>query len=122
MKNFWDLEAKDSYGFIASNGYIDFPKGFNHLKSNFPDLIILRTLKNVRFRSSSRKAKIFTGIHGIFRGLKFEPDTEIGQKGAFCKGLNLFSEPTSKVLSFMKSVQVTYLIMGVKNNPNISLD
>ncbi|RZB36094.1 MAG: hypothetical protein SRB2_02503 [Desulfobacteraceae bacterium Eth-SRB2] len=28
-----------------------------------------------------------TGIHGVFRGLKFEPDAEIGQKGAFCKGL-----------------------------------
>jgi hypothetical protein len=22
----------------------------------------------------------------LFRGLKFEPDAEIGQKGAFCKG------------------------------------
>ena len=27
------------------------------------------------------------GIHGVFRGLKFEPDAEIGQKGAFCKDL-----------------------------------
>ena len=26
-------------------------------------------------------------IHVVFRGLKFEPDAEIGQKGAFCKGL-----------------------------------
>jgi hypothetical protein len=25
----------------------------------------------------------------VFRGLKFEPDAEIGQKGAFCKGLML---------------------------------
>jgi len=31
----------------------------------------------------SRKAKILTtGIHGVFRGLKFEPDAEIGQISA----------------------------------------
>jgi len=36
------------------------------------------------------KAKILTtGIHRVFRGLQFEPDAEIGQKGAFCKGLNI---------------------------------
>ena len=23
------------------------------------------------------------GIHGVFRGLKFEPDEDIGQKGTF---------------------------------------
>ena len=28
-----------------------------------------------------------TGIHGVFRRLKSEPDAEIGQKGTFCKGL-----------------------------------
>jgi len=28
-----------------------------------------------------------TGILVVFRGLKFEPDTEIGQKGVFCNGL-----------------------------------
>jgi hypothetical protein len=45
-------------------------------------------LKNAHFCSSSRKAKILTAeIHGVFLGLKFEPDTEIGEKGAFCKGL-----------------------------------
>ena len=34
------------------------------------------------------KAKILTtGICGIFRGLKFESDVEIGQKGAFCNWL-----------------------------------
>jgi predicted dehydrogenase len=48
----------------------------------------LRPLKNIHFCSSSRKAKILTtGIHGVFRGLKFGPDAEIGQKGRFCKGL-----------------------------------
>ena len=50
-----------------------------------------RPLKNAQFRSSSRKASrrggITTGIPGVFRGLKFEPDAEIERKGAFCKGL-----------------------------------
>jgi len=50
----------------------------------------LRPLKNGNFCSSSRKAKISTtGIYRIFRGLKFEPDAEIGQKVPFCKGLTL---------------------------------
>jgi len=45
-------------------------------------------LENAYFCSSSRKAIILTtGIHCVFRGLKFEPDVEIGQKEAFCKGL-----------------------------------
>ena len=48
----------------------------------------MRSLKNVHICSSSRKGKILTtGIHWVFRGLKFEPDVEIGQKGGFCKGL-----------------------------------
>ena len=47
-----------------------------------------RPLKNAQFCSSSRKARILTGgIYWIFRGLKFEPDAEIGQKRVFCKGL-----------------------------------
>jgi hypothetical protein len=29
------------------------------------------------------------GIHGVFRGLKFEFDDEIGQKERFCKGKNI---------------------------------
>jgi len=48
-----------------------------------------RPLQNVQFWSSSRKAQILTtGIYWIFRGLKFETDAEIGQKGTLCKGLN----------------------------------
>jgi len=48
----------------------------------------VRPLQNVQFCSSSRKVKILTtGIYWIFRGLKFEPDAEIGQKGTLCKGL-----------------------------------
>jgi hypothetical protein len=47
-----------------------------------------RALQNIQFCSSSRKAIILTtGIHLVFRGLKFEPDEEIGQKGVLCKGL-----------------------------------
>ena len=48
-----------------------------------------RTLKNVQFCSRSRKTKILTtGIHVVFRGLKFEFDAEIGQKGTFFKVLH----------------------------------
>jgi hypothetical protein len=47
-----------------------------------------RPLKNAQFCSRSRKTKILTtGIRCVFRGLKFESDAEIEQKGAFCKGL-----------------------------------
>jgi hypothetical protein len=48
----------------------------------------VRALKNVQFCSRSRKTKIFTtGIHLVFRGIKFESDAEMGQKGAFFKVL-----------------------------------
>ncbi len=48
----------------------------------------MRALKRVQFFSRSKKTKILTtGIHVIFRGLKFESDTEIGQKGTFFKAL-----------------------------------
>ena len=51
----------------------------------------LRPLKNVQFCSRLRKTKILTtDIHWVFRGLKFESDEEIGQKGAFCKSLRVF--------------------------------
>jgi len=40
--------------------------------------------KSALICSRSRKAKILTtGIHVVFRGLKFEPDADIGQKGTF---------------------------------------
>ncbi len=39
--------------------------------------------KSALICSRSRKAKILTtGIHGVFRGLKFEPDADIGQISA----------------------------------------
>jgi hypothetical protein len=45
-----------------------------------------RPLNKVQFWPRSRKVKTSTaGIYGIFRGLKFEPDEEIGQKGHFSK-------------------------------------
>ena len=60
----------------------------------------LRPLNNVQFWPRSRKAKISTaGIYVIFRGLKFEPDTEIGQKGTLFKGLKL-SLPMSSTTDF----------------------
>jgi len=75
-----------------------------------------RPLKNANFCSSSRKAKILTtGIHLVFRGLKFEPDTEIGQKGAFCKGLRgcLANEPrsTQDEISGQGSFENVFLIL-----------
>jgi hypothetical protein len=43
----------------------------------------VRQFQNVQFSSKSRKAKILTtGIHAVFRGLKFEPDADIGQISA----------------------------------------
>jgi len=50
-----------------------------------------RPLKKGNLCSSSRKVKISTtGIYRIFRGLKFEPDAEIGQKVPFCRGLEAY--------------------------------
>jgi len=46
-----------------------------------------RPLKNIQLRPGKAK-NLTTGIHLVFRGLKFEPDTGIGQKGAVFKGLN----------------------------------
>jgi hypothetical protein len=47
-----------------------------------------RLLKKGHFCSISSKAIILTtGIQGVFRGLKFEPDEEMGQKGVIGKGL-----------------------------------
>jgi len=46
----------------------------------------VKPLKKIHFCSSSRKAKILTtDIHRVFRGLKFESDAEIEQKGGFAK-------------------------------------
>ena len=44
----------------------------------------LSQFQNAQFCLRLRKVKILTtGIYLIFRGLKFEPDAEIGQKGVF---------------------------------------
>ncbi len=86
-------------------------------KSLLAQTLYVRPLKNAQFCSSSRKAirlrrinhpdEIGTGIHtlSILRIAlklhcvqKFEPDTEIGQKGAFCKGLNIFEKPAPILL------------------------
>jgi hypothetical protein len=61
----------------------------------------MRPLKNAQFCSISRKAIILTtGIHGVFRGLKFEPDAEIGQKGAFCDGLKKAGAPVKSACRY----------------------
>jgi len=59
----------------------------------------MRPLKNVQFWPSTRKAIILTtGIHLVFRGLKFEPDAVIGQKGALFKGLNMIKRLITTML------------------------
>ena len=48
----------------------------------------LRPLKDAQFYTKSRKMTILaTGIHGVFRGLEFESDAELVQKGEIFKGL-----------------------------------
>jgi hypothetical protein len=69
----------------------------------------MRPLKNVQFCSRPRKAKILTHRNtlSILRinppkfggGLKFEPDTGIGQKRTFFKGLG--------VSAVLQSVMIT---------------
>jgi len=60
-------------------------KAYGIGKANF---IKARPLKNIQFCSKSRQAKILTtGIHRVFRGLKFEPNDEIEPKRVFFKGL-----------------------------------
>ena len=50
---------------------------------DYPHVETMRPLKNAQFWSGSRKAIILTtGIYSIFRGLKFEPDADIGQISA----------------------------------------
>ena len=49
---------------------------------------MVRPLKNAQFCAKSRKKKnLTTGIHCVFRGLEFESDAELVQKGVFFKGL-----------------------------------
>jgi len=45
-----------------------------------------------------------TGIYWIFRGLKFEPDAEIGQKGTLCKGLTLSALPLCAADKLLKTM------------------
>jgi len=76
-----------------------------HLKLGLP---ISRPLKNAQFWSRSKRAKISTtGIYGIFRGLKFESDVEIGQINAdFERGR--FSKVSSPDRSYL-------VLLGVKH-------
>ena len=100
-------------------------------------VINVRPLKNVQFCSSSRKAKILTtGIHLVFWGFKFEPDpseigfafhrasTEIGQKGAFCKGLKVMIMLKSETNSICKKITFSsngFLLSGALHLPTTDL-
>jgi hypothetical protein len=62
-------------------------------------------LKNAQFCAKSRKTKILTtGIHGVFRGLKFESDAELVQKGAFFKGLKVTYQKTNNIVQIITAL------------------
>jgi hypothetical protein len=71
-------------------------------------------LKNVQFCSSSRKTRILTtDIHGVFRGLKSEPDAEMGQKGTFFKGLSMHIHVRVMTHAIPNTIRITVLAMVV---------
>jgi hypothetical protein len=78
-------------------------------------------LKNVQFCSRSRKTKISTtGIHLVFRGLKFESDAEVGKKGIFFKALLIVTEravarprPLNKVQFWPRSRKAKISTAGI---------
>ena len=67
------------------------------LKNALFDFTLYRVLRptpleRVPGSAKSRKRKILAaGIHGVFRGLKFESDAELVQRGAVFKGLILYN-------------------------------
>jgi hypothetical protein len=68
----------------------------------------VRPLKNAQFCRRSRKTKnLTTGIHLVFRGLNFEYDAEIGQKGVFFKGL-LWDRP---LIDHLKEVAWAFFLV-----------
>ena len=70
----WLREQGHDATHLHDEGLHRMPNGEIFNKSQF---------QNVQVRLRSRKAKILTtGIHGVFRGLEFEPDAEIGRNGA----------------------------------------
>ena len=73
-----------------------------------------RPLKNDQFCLSSRQAKILTtDIHGVFRGLKSEPNAEIEQKGVFFKGLEFYcSAPANSCWNFSGSNNEGAILMA----------
>jgi hypothetical protein len=82
-----DLSQNDNKGIVIkiSNNFYELPVSNLTLNNH-----ILRPLQNVQFCSRSRKTKISTGgILEVFRGLKYECDAEIEQKGTFPEGLIL---------------------------------
>jgi hypothetical protein len=62
--------------------------------------------------------KVSATLHSVSLRAKFEPDTEIGQKGAFCKGLTAWATTTTllpPVLGLIvesTSLSAPFLIVG----------
>ena len=80
-------------------------------------LYISRPLKSVQFRSSSRKTirrrRITAGIYGIFRGLNFESDAEIEQKGSFFNGLASMNRWIYRSTKGAIGVLTLFLLVGI---------
>ena len=81
--NYYGLRFSPEWKLFTSLSTLNTANSGMYIKNifNFNDM---SQFQNVQFCSRSRKEKILTtGIHWVFRGLKFEPDADIGQKGAF---------------------------------------
>ncbi len=87
--------------------------------------ISMRPLKNGNLCSSSRKAIILTtGIYRIFRGLKFEPDAEIGHKVPFCKGLIILTVLSIlfSSIAFAERLAVSSETANIRSGPGTNHD
>jgi prepilin-type N-terminal cleavage/methylation domain-containing protein len=72
-------------------------------------------LKYAQFFAKSRKMKISTtGIHGVFRGLKFESDAELVQKGEYFKGLRGFTLVELLVAMVLLSMVTLVVAMALR--------
>ncbi len=73
LRTVQNLCGVQMHSYLLRSLLIDRPKRVRAVSA-----IISRPLKNAQFRFSSRKTKILTtGIHRVFRGLKFESEADI---------------------------------------------
>ena len=90
-KTFWRL-CSGSFIFLCQPCYCRFRSETGFLLGEENPNLCPST--NEEVLSSSRRVKILTtGIHWVFRGLKFEPNTEIGKNGHSWMGTSYASPP-----------------------------